>query len=297
MPPSRAWGSLRRLPGQHRRATPTSASWLNQVERWFATLTQKYIRPGTHRSTRQLEQSIRHCIKVNNEDPKLFVWCKTANDILASAERLVCELLTHDASCLAGGVFQIIAGPAWMLGSAQLRGGLDPATLRSPTTGDFLAIQLHRHRPGSALQQVQPRAPGSASERSARVVGAEVDAAANSLTAPRGIGLDHRSCGRSTLAPDAGALFASGSSVEIGGEGKETAHRPTRAAGCEGHIMSMMTFLIIASVLGVVGSLGFGIAAMAHHGVVWHRTSAQWMTMRVAFQALALVLVVLVLST
>ncbi len=61
--------------------------------------------------------------------------------------------------------------------------------------------------------------------------------------------------------------------------------------------MSMMTFLIIASVLGVVGSLGFGIAAMAHHGAVLHRTSAQWMTMRVAFLALALVLVILVLST
>ena len=45
--------------------TPTSASWLNQVERWFGTLTQKYIRRGTHRSTRQLEQAIRHYIKIN----------------------------------------------------------------------------------------------------------------------------------------------------------------------------------------------------------------------------------------
>ena len=50
--------------------------------------------------------------------------------------------------------------------------------------------------------------------------------------------------------------------------------------------MNMMTFLIIASVLVVVGSLGFGIAAMAHYAMVWHRTSAQWMSMRVAFQAL-----------
>jgi transposase len=78
---------LARHPRFHVHFTPTSASWLNQVERWFATLTQKYIRRGTHRSTRQLEQAIRHYIKVNNEDPKPFVWTKTAEDILASIER------------------------------------------------------------------------------------------------------------------------------------------------------------------------------------------------------------------
>lgn len=78
---------LARHPRFHVHFTPTSASWLNQVERWFATLTQKYIRRGTHRSTRQLEQAIRHYIKVNNDDPKPFVWSKTADDILASIER------------------------------------------------------------------------------------------------------------------------------------------------------------------------------------------------------------------
>jgi transposase len=78
---------LARRPRFHVHFTPTSASWLNQVERWFATLTQKYIRRGTHRSTRQLEQAIRHYIKVNNDDPKPFVWTKTADDILASVER------------------------------------------------------------------------------------------------------------------------------------------------------------------------------------------------------------------
>jgi len=67
--------------------TPTSASWLNQVERWFATLTQKCIRRGTHRSTRQLVQAIRHYIKNNNDNPKPFVWSKSADDILASVER------------------------------------------------------------------------------------------------------------------------------------------------------------------------------------------------------------------
>jgi transposase len=78
---------LARHPRFHVHFTPTSASWLNQVERWFATLTQKYIRRGTHRSTRQLEQAIRHYIKINNNDPKPFVWSKTADDILASLER------------------------------------------------------------------------------------------------------------------------------------------------------------------------------------------------------------------
>ena len=67
--------------------TPTSASWLNQVERWFATLTQNYLRRGTHRSTRQLEQAIRHYLELHNADPKPFVWSKSADDILASIER------------------------------------------------------------------------------------------------------------------------------------------------------------------------------------------------------------------
>ena len=67
--------------------TPTSASWLNQVERWFATLTQKQIRRGTHRSTRQLEDAIRRYLDQNNADPKPFVWTKSADAILSSVER------------------------------------------------------------------------------------------------------------------------------------------------------------------------------------------------------------------
>ncbi len=85
-----------RNPRFHVHFTPTSASWLNQVERWFATLTQNYIRRGTHRSTRQLEQAIRQYLDLNNARPKPFVWSKSADDILASVERFVCELLTHD---------------------------------------------------------------------------------------------------------------------------------------------------------------------------------------------------------
>jgi transposase len=78
---------LARRPRFHVHFTPTSASWLNQVERWFATLTTQYIRRGTHRSTRQLEQAIRKYLEINNADPKPFSWTKSADDILASVKR------------------------------------------------------------------------------------------------------------------------------------------------------------------------------------------------------------------
>ena len=67
--------------------TPTSASWINQVERWFSTLTEKQIRRGTHRSTRQLEQAIRAYLNTYNANPKPFAWAKSAEDILARIER------------------------------------------------------------------------------------------------------------------------------------------------------------------------------------------------------------------
>jgi transposase len=67
--------------------TPTSASWLNLVERWFAALTQKQIKRGAHPSTRALEAAIRQYIAVTNEAPKPFVWTKTADEILASVAR------------------------------------------------------------------------------------------------------------------------------------------------------------------------------------------------------------------
>lgn len=73
---------LARRPRYHLHFTPTSSSWLNLVERWFAELTQKQIRRGTHRSARELEAAIRDYIKVGNEVPKPFVWTKTADEIL-----------------------------------------------------------------------------------------------------------------------------------------------------------------------------------------------------------------------
>jgi transposase len=84
-PKVRNW--FARHPRFHVHFTPTSASWINQVERWFATLTEKQIRRGTHRSTRQLEQAIRSYLDTYNADPRPFVWSKSADDILASIER------------------------------------------------------------------------------------------------------------------------------------------------------------------------------------------------------------------
>jgi transposase len=81
----RRW--LAKRPRFHAHFTPTSASWLNLVERWFATLTQKQIRRGSHRSTRELEHAIRTYLRLTNEDPKPFVWTKTADQILDSLAR------------------------------------------------------------------------------------------------------------------------------------------------------------------------------------------------------------------
>ncbi len=64
--------------------TPTYSSWLNLVERWFAELTTKWLTRGTHRSTRELVASIRTWITNWNDDPKPFVWHKTADEILDS---------------------------------------------------------------------------------------------------------------------------------------------------------------------------------------------------------------------
>jgi transposase len=62
--------------------TPTSASWLNQVERWFAEITRKRIRRGTFRSVRELEKAIRDYIRANNKAPQPFLWVTSANKIL-----------------------------------------------------------------------------------------------------------------------------------------------------------------------------------------------------------------------
>ena len=67
--------------------TPTYSSWINQVERWFALLTEKQLRRGTHRSTRALEDAIRLYLALHNEASTPFVWVKTADEILANIGR------------------------------------------------------------------------------------------------------------------------------------------------------------------------------------------------------------------
>jgi transposase len=78
---------LAKRPRFHLHFTPTSASWLNLVERWFGALTEKQLRRGVHRSTRELEEAIDRFIKNHNKDPKPFVWHKTADQILDSVAR------------------------------------------------------------------------------------------------------------------------------------------------------------------------------------------------------------------
>jgi transposase len=67
--------------------TPTYGSWINLVERWFAELTNKRIRRGAFRSVKEREAAIREYIGVHNEDPKPFVWTRTADQILDSIAR------------------------------------------------------------------------------------------------------------------------------------------------------------------------------------------------------------------
>jgi len=81
----RRW--LARHPRFHVHFTPTGATWLNLVERFFAALTEKQLRRGVHRSTRELETAIYRYIDHQNRAPKPFIWTKTADQILASIAR------------------------------------------------------------------------------------------------------------------------------------------------------------------------------------------------------------------
>ena len=78
---------LARHPRFHLHFTPTGASWINLVERWFAALTEKQIRRGIHRSTAELEQAILRYLDVTNRNAKPFVWTKTADEILENVTR------------------------------------------------------------------------------------------------------------------------------------------------------------------------------------------------------------------
>jgi len=76
--------------------TPTYSSWINLIERWFAELTTKWLRRGTHRSTKELEAAITSWVEQWNQDPKPFVWHKSADEILETLATY-CQRMTSDS--------------------------------------------------------------------------------------------------------------------------------------------------------------------------------------------------------
>ena len=81
---------VERHPEYHLHFTPTSASWLNQVERFFAEITEKQIRRGVFRSVAALEKASREYLAAHNENPRPFVWTANADLILERVKK-VCE--------------------------------------------------------------------------------------------------------------------------------------------------------------------------------------------------------------
>ena len=93
---------LAKRPRFHMHFTPTSASWLNLVERWFGLLTEKQLRRGVHQSSAELEAAIYRYLDVTNEDPQPFVWTQTADQILANVARFCQRTLdTNDLPAFA----------------------------------------------------------------------------------------------------------------------------------------------------------------------------------------------------
>ena len=80
---------LEQHPRFHMHYTPTYSSWINQVERWFAYLTQDLLQRSDHRSVQALEKDIRNWVAAWNENPRPFIWTKTAEQILESLSRLL----------------------------------------------------------------------------------------------------------------------------------------------------------------------------------------------------------------
>jgi transposase len=89
-PAIRDW--LAKHPRFHLHFTPTGSSWINQVERWFGFLTDQLIRRGVHKSVAALENDVRAWIKNWNDDPRPFVWKKTAEEILNSLSEYIVKI-------------------------------------------------------------------------------------------------------------------------------------------------------------------------------------------------------------
>ena len=90
-PTVQAW--LKKHPRFYMHFTPTSSSWLNMIERWFAEITRKRIRRGVFKSVPELVEAIMEYIELNNDNPKPFVWTKKVEDILVKVNR--CKAVTE----------------------------------------------------------------------------------------------------------------------------------------------------------------------------------------------------------
>src|SRR5215475_11779228 len=93
----RRWFAKR--PRWHVHFTPTSSSWINQVERFFGLLTERQVRRGVHRSTAELEAAIHAYIEAHNAKPKPFRWVKSADNILAAIDRFCRRTLDTQTKC------------------------------------------------------------------------------------------------------------------------------------------------------------------------------------------------------
>ncbi|ANY80630.1 hypothetical protein BB934_22345 [Microvirga ossetica] len=98
-PKVKAW--LAKHPRFHLHFTPTSASWLNQVERFFALITQQRIRRGAFTSVIDLESAIMDYLEHHNADPKPFVWTAPASAILEKVARAK-QALESQHECMSG---------------------------------------------------------------------------------------------------------------------------------------------------------------------------------------------------
>jgi transposase len=90
--PIKRW--LLRRPRYHLHFTPTHSSWLNQIERWFALLSERQIKRSSHHSVKELETAISEFIQTHNADPKPFRWVKSADQILKNLQRFAVETVT-----------------------------------------------------------------------------------------------------------------------------------------------------------------------------------------------------------
>ncbi len=92
-------GWFGRRPRWHVHFTPTSASWISQVERFFALLTGDQSRRGALRSVGELEAATTAYIEARNADPKPFRWVKSADDSLAAVERFCLRAIAVQDQC------------------------------------------------------------------------------------------------------------------------------------------------------------------------------------------------------